>query len=68
MNQNIPDDGIVHILYTIIEESTDDYTVRHVVLHGIFTNGQIRNFRHKNPHATCFLVPLNRFLDKGVKL
>ncbi len=59
---------ILFVIITMCEESTDDYTRREIYLHGIFTKDEIKEHRNKIRGSTCFIIPLNRFLDKGMKL
>ena len=57
---------ILYVLISKRDESTDDYTVRETYLHGIFTEKAIKKYRRFKP--TCYIVPLNKFLEDGMKL
>jgi hypothetical protein len=57
---------VLYVLISMREESTDDYTVREHYLHGIFTGKEIKKYRHLK--STCYIVPLNKFIESGMRL
>ena len=54
---------MVEVLYVLISGNKGQR-----YLHGVFTGKEISKYRRAQPGLTCYIVPINKYVEKGMWL
>ena len=55
------------ILYVLYKKCIHELEEK-IILYGIFSESEIKYYRNNISFSICLLVPLNKFVEKGVEL